>query len=442
MIDTKQTLALLQLLEGRVGLRLAGSVAQVKLAFQTLALQRGLEPTAFLEELKSDPDLLERFASQFIVPETHFFRVAPQIEALRKIVFPAMRELTRDSRRLRLWSAGCSTGEEAYTLAMLATETLNLRDLEVSVLGTDLHAGSLEVARAGVYGEWSFRDTPAVVREQYFEAQFLELLGNRWSVGAGVRRMTRFQTLNLLSENWGLKERLHLILCRNVTIYFSPSTAQHLIERLAAQLEPGGWLILGPSDPPPLPTTLERAGLIAHFQHGAIVFQKHLEGQVVRVASPSMSLKALPSAQEAGSREAASRESQAGAILSRGIVARNVVAREVPPAPAAVATIPLPPQDADIADLLEAGLHALEADQTSVALEALRRAAYLRPDSALAQFALARAFQRNHQIQRARAALRQSQRALDRLEAQPLEDVGVQDLRRAVAALSVMLEAA
>jgi chemotaxis protein methyltransferase CheR len=430
MSDAQHTLALLQLLERRVGLRLAGNVAQVKSAFGQLALQRGLEPQALLEEMESNGALLERFASQFIVPETHFFRVAPQIEVLRKIVFPAIGALARDERRLRLWSAGCSTGEEAYTLAMLATETLNLRGWDVRVLGTDLHAGSLEVARAGVYGEWSFRDTPGRVREQYFEPQFSEPFGNRWRVGAALRRITGFQALNLLSEDWGLKERMHLILCRNVTIYFAPSTAQALIERLAAQLEPGGWLILGPSDPPPLPATLERADLEAHFEHGAILFQK-LDPRATRVMPPTMGFfPAIPARN-------APRDTGTQTLGSP----RETLPRAARPQSAPVATLPLATQsDAEISDLLETGLHALEADQVGIALEALRRAAYLRPHSALAQFGLARAFQRNAQTQRARAALRQSQRALDRLEVTAFEDAGVQDLRRAVTALSVMLE--
>ena len=443
MSDNQQTLALLQLLERRVGLRLAGQAAQVQTALHGAALRRGVDARMYLELLADDTALLERFAAQFIVPETHFFRVGPQIEALQKTVFPALMEEFRDAKRLQLWSAGCSTGEEAYTLAMLASEALNLRDWDVRVLGSDLHTGSLEVARGGTYGEWSFRDTPRRIRDGYFESQLPESqfrgsiegdwTGGRWRVCDALRRLTRFQALNLLADDWGLRERFQLILCRNVTIYFAPTTAQGLIERFAAQLVPGGWLILGPSDPPPLPATLESAGLEAQFQYGAILYRRRGAARAVDVAAGSKATLKLPPLFFPPIRPPSD--------LTHDLARRDR----------------LPPAEPDIGDLLEAGLHALEADQLPQALEALRRAAYLHPDSGLAQFALARAFQRTGQLQRARAALRQAGRALARLEAGGLEavldvsstvstasihpetDWGVQDLRRAVTALSVML---
>jgi chemotaxis protein methyltransferase CheR len=419
--------ALLELLERRVGLRLTSQAAAVIAAFRELERRLELSEAALLLRLESDAALLEDVASGFVIPETHFFRVSPQIEALRAHVIPALLEQRRAERRLRLWSAGCSTGEEAYTLAMLLSERLHLGGWDVSVLGTDLHAGSLEVARAAHYGAWSFRDTPNAVRERHFEAD-----DSGWRVRAPLKRLVRFERLNLLESRFALPERFDLILCRNVTIYFDAVVAQAVYARLGAQLNDDGWLMLGPSDPPPQRQTLERAGLSSVYLNGAIAYHKTLE----------------PSGKFASRIDPPIRTSRPSRVVQ---IVDSKATLELPPdivplEPVPLEPVPLEPARPDppepfLSAVLERGLAHLEADQLPEALEVLRRAVYLEPNSALAQFAFAQVLQRSGQATRAVAALRQARAALTGLEGDAKLGAGftVSDLRRAVRALSVML---
>ena len=410
---------LLSLLEQRVGLRLNASATQVLAAFDALNEQLQISPAQLLERLSGDSALLEKLATQLTIPETHFFRIKPQIDALRDLVLPDLERRLAAQRPLRCWSAGCSTGEEAYTLAILAVQGLSART-EVEILGTDLHPQSLEVARRGTYGAWSFRDTPEQVREQFF-ATASRGTSPAWRIADHLRQQVQFSVLNLLNPDWSPLERFDLILCRNVMIYFSNATAQHLIERFAAQLQPGGWLILGPSDPPPLHDTLERAGFSVRYERGAMLYQKRMAGQVAQSA-PVFATLELPPIE--------------GLMFDFG---PPISPAPVPP-PEVAAAAPL----TDFQHQLQLGMGALEADDIPAALTALRRAAYLEPLSALAQFLLAKTLLGSAQPDRARIALRQAKRLLHDRDSQIGEvDADLHssdaDLQRAVTALSVML---
>ncbi len=412
---------LLCLLEQRVGLRLEANATQTLAAFDALADQLKLSQVLLLERLTCDPALLEKLATQLTIAETHFFRIAPQIAALRELVLPELERRLAGKRPLSLWSAGCSTGEEAYTLAILAAQGLSART-ELWILGTDLHPDSLEAARRGSYRAWSFRDTPEHVRERYFRKSIIEPASHQspeWQIAAKLRGMVRFELHNLLSADWQAMERFDLILCRNVMIYFSNFTAQRLIERLAAQLQPSGWLILGPSDPPPLPATLEHCGLSVRYVPGAIIYQKNVEQK--NALQTATEVKTVAQPPEKSLRPLATLElplSEAQMLGFGGPIAQ-VFSQPVN-------------TPADFETELQLGMSALERDDLPAALEALRRAAYLEPQSALAQFLLAKTLLDSAQPTRARVALRQAERWL------PISDSSG-DLQRAISALSVML---
>ncbi len=410
MPDTHALLPpLLSLLEQRVGLRLEGNATQTLGAFDALADQLNVAPAQLLERLSRDSALLEQLATQLTVPETHFFRIKPQIDALRDTVLPDLERRVAGKRRLQLWSAGCSTGEEAYTLAMLAAQGLSSRS-DLSILGTDLHPESLEVARRGSYRAWSFRDTPESVRERYFQRlpQGLASDAPTWQIAPDLRGMVRFELHNLLSDDWSTFERCDLILCRNVMIYFSNLTAQRVIERLAAQLRPDGWLILGPSDPPPLPATLERCGLAVHYVANAIIYQRTATQPLKAPPPLHATLELLPSQTSMfGFEEPALTGSQ-------------------------------PVESTPDAELqLQLGMNALELDDLPSALDALRRAVYLEPRSALAQFLLAQTLLDSGQPNRARVSLRQARCWLPTSDSSNSDSSS--DLRRAINALGVVL---
>ena len=398
---------LLSLLEQRVGLRLSSSPAQTLTAFHALADELQLSLAALLERLGNDVALLETLATQLTVPETHFFRIGPQIDALSQTVLPDLERRLLGVRPLQLWSAGCSTGEEAYTLAILAERVCSQHG-QIRILGTDLHPQSLEVARRGSYRAWSFRDTPVHVRDRYFSVLTEDLAQDhspKWQIAAKLRQIVRFDSHNLLSADWSMLGRFDLILCRNVMIYFSNTTAQHLIERLAAQLQPSGWLILGPSDPPPLPELLERCGLTVHYVSGAIIYQKQIVPPPPQATLPTLATLEL----------AASETGMFGFVDPATLTQSQAVT-----------------PTSDFETELQLGMSALELAELPAALAFLRRAAYLEPQSALAQFLLAKTQLDSAQPDRARVALRQAQRLLQ------ASDSG-SDLQRAVAALNVML---
>ena len=266
-----ELIALLELIENSTGLRLNPQQTQaLNLLLEKSAAAQQTTLEALVEALQQGQqmELLAELQSKFTISETHFYRIAPQIEALRSMVLPELIARAGSSRRLRFWSAGCSSGEEVYTLLMLLEEIGGLEGWDIRVLGTDINLNVLELARTGIYGHWSFRDTPLAAIERFFRVS-----GGKYRVRNDLRSRAVFEIQNLL-EPYPSEQSFDLILCRNVTIYFSPQTAQSVYEKLAAQLLPGGWLILGPSDPPMQPVTLERTGLEMMLLPGVIAWKK------------------------------------------------------------------------------------------------------------------------------------------------------------------------
>jgi chemotaxis protein methyltransferase CheR len=186
-------------------------------------------------------EALERFVSEVTVGETHFFRDAEQFLDLERIVLPEIASRRSGSRRVRIWSAGCSTGEEAYSLAMIAHRAFDPSDgWDVRVLGTDLDRAALRRARTGVYGPWSFREMPAAYREDYVRGG-----GRRHTVAREARSLVRFVAGDLREMPDNSVGPADLVLCRNVLMYMRPEAALEIRGTLAEALAPGGWLVLG-----------------------------------------------------------------------------------------------------------------------------------------------------------------------------------------------------
>jgi chemotaxis protein methyltransferase CheR len=178
------------------------------------------------------------------IPETHFFRNPPQIRALRKYVLPELLRQASATKRLRVWSAGCSTGEEAYTLAILVRELLPPgTDWDVKIVATDVSTRALAAGREARYGERSFVMTEPLDRSRWF---VLDTTTGSWVVRDDVRELVEFRRHNLVTEPPPLDAgEVDLILCRNVTIYFDRETTGRLMKRLHGRLRDGGYLFLG-----------------------------------------------------------------------------------------------------------------------------------------------------------------------------------------------------
>jgi chemotaxis protein methyltransferase CheR len=193
---------------------------------------------------------LDRLINAITVNETHFFRDAAQFDALYQWVLPELIERKRALRTLRIWSAGCASGEEPYSIAMLLRELLpDVDEWAITILGTDINTEALDRARKATYGEWAFREDRAKLwRLRYFRPR-----GNRYELLPEVQRMVSFAKLNLAEPFFPAYETnttlMDLILCRNVTIYLSESVTQQIVDRFHEALVDGGWLVVGHSEP-------------------------------------------------------------------------------------------------------------------------------------------------------------------------------------------------
>lgn len=178
--------------------------------------------------------------------ETYFFREERQLKAFKEEILPELHaaKLARGDRTLRIWSAGCSSGEEPYTLAMLVIDSKLFRDWHVDIFASDINRRVLQIARKGVYGKSSFRVTEETDRDRYFKE-----VDGRWRINDEVKKHVNFSHLNLVDKTKiSLLRTMDLIFCRNVIIYFDLPTKKLMIQSLEEKLVPGGYLLLGHSE--------------------------------------------------------------------------------------------------------------------------------------------------------------------------------------------------
>ena len=233
------------------------------------------DAVAFARRLMEEGDAggpaFEALGRALAVGETYFFREPRSLELIAGHLLPALIAQRRGgSRMLRLWSAACCTGEEAYTLAMIVDRLLPERqDWRITLLATDLNLHFLRAAEQGEYGEWSFRDAPAWVKPRYFTP----IGDRRYRLDPRIRAMVRFAPLNLAQPGYPSAENdtqaMDLILCRNVLMYFSAEQAQRVVDRLARALAPGGRLLVGTTENP-----LRRFEPLVPERHEGVVFHR------------------------------------------------------------------------------------------------------------------------------------------------------------------------
>lgn len=199
----------------------------------------------YLEKFAERRQELKKLLGLLTIGETYFFRYLAQFEGLWQKVLPELILRNRDSRTLRLWSAGCSTGEEPYTMAILLEEHFpELRDWDVRILGTDINHRALKKAREGFYRPRALRIT-----EPHYLRRYFRPVGSGYELAPHLRKQVRFDYLNLQTGAYPAAENgtaeVDLIFCRNVMIYFRLSTIRQIVERFTRCLCPGGYLFLG-----------------------------------------------------------------------------------------------------------------------------------------------------------------------------------------------------
>jgi len=188
---------------------------------------------------------VDALARQLTVGETYFFREPAAFDVLERVLLPPLIAAQREhGRRLRIWSAGCCTGEECYSLAILLHRLIpDLPAWDLSILGTDIHTGFLARAAEGVYSDWSFRGVPQGLREIYFEPAGCE----RYAVRPELKRLVTWRRINL-AEELKVGDDFDVVLCRHVLMYFEHEQARLAIARLRRAMRDGGWLVVGPPE--------------------------------------------------------------------------------------------------------------------------------------------------------------------------------------------------
>lgn len=211
----------------------------------------------------------QKFISIITNNETYFFREDAQLRVLSENVAPLLKEKKQHGgkKKLRIYSAGCSSGEEVYTLAMVLLESGHfLWDWDILVTGIDIDRGMITRAQEGLYSGRAFQATPQHYMDKYFTRK-----GDCFQVKESLRRITRFEEVNLLRLDHLLaSDRADAIFCRNVFIYFNDDTVRKIVDNFAELLQPGGHLFLGHSES--LSRITSRYQPIRH--PGAIVYRK------------------------------------------------------------------------------------------------------------------------------------------------------------------------
>jgi len=209
---------------------------------------RGLDGfQAYCRFLREDPDRapeMEAVVEALTTHETYFFREPHQLRAFADPILPALAAANARQRRVRIWSAGCSTGEEVYTIAVLLAMSGLFADWDVDVVGSDIVRRVIAVARAGVYGDHAFRTPEAEALRPWVSEE-----GGKWHVREEVRRMVSFAHHNLLDPRGAsVIGFVDVVFCRNVLIYLDLPARRRVLRTFFTKLRPGGFLLLGHSE--------------------------------------------------------------------------------------------------------------------------------------------------------------------------------------------------
>lgn len=203
----------------------------------------------YLQFLEENPEAeLTNFINAITTNLTSFFRESHHFDFLKSTVIPELLQKKKSSRRVRIWSAGCSTGEEPYSIAMTLHEGLGRERWDARILATDLDTNVLAHGRAGVYSKERIGNMDPKLVKKYFTGKAVSN-GNQETMETNdtLKNLIKFNHLNLLGE-WPMKGKFDVIFCRNVVIYFSKDTQRELFDRYANLIEPNGYLFIGHSE--------------------------------------------------------------------------------------------------------------------------------------------------------------------------------------------------
>ena len=204
-----------------------------------------LDYLSFLETNPNHPEWVE-IEQILTIQKTEFFRESSQMKFFGETILPEIKHRKSKERdsKVRAWSCGCSTGEEAYTLSILFHQRfLPPTDWDVRILASDVHQNALEIGQIAEYTEESLQNVSKENRLSYFEK-----IGQNYCVIEPLKKMIQFRKINLISDSYPIKTKFSVIFCRNLLIYMTPFWQSTIVNRLRNYLEPGGYLLLGHSE--------------------------------------------------------------------------------------------------------------------------------------------------------------------------------------------------
>lgn len=211
--------------------------AQMKRRLTSLYEKKGYRNFVdFLKALEQDRDLMNEFLDRMTINVSEFYRNGKRWEVLEKKIFP---KLLQSNKRLKIWSAACSTGEEPYSLVMVLSQLVPLS--QIQVIATDLDENVIQKAKLGLYPERSLAEVPKDIKAKYFEKE-----GNFFKVKDEIKRCVTFKKHNLLRDNY--ESNFDLIVCRNVMIYFTEEAKDQIYANFSKSLRKDGILFVGSTE--------------------------------------------------------------------------------------------------------------------------------------------------------------------------------------------------
>jgi chemotaxis protein methyltransferase CheR len=269
--------AVTTVIEKRLGLAQGASAGlNIQHALEDIA---GSDLDAYAQRLSAaslTDSIWQELITALNIGETYFFRSRAQLDWIERTLLPNL-----NGADLNIWSAGCATGEETYSIAITLQNLLTpAARSRVQLMGTDISKTALETATRGTYREWSFRHTDPAFRQSYFE----EVPGG-WQINPSLREMTTFRQLNLVDS--APLTGLDIIFCCNVLLYFTSEAIRKTEEVFFHALKPGGWLLLGQAEM----LRFARDRWIMHVYNGMVVYQKPPDAMQARLESVNAPLK-------------------------------------------------------------------------------------------------------------------------------------------------------
>jgi len=212
---------------------------QMKRRLTSLRNQKGFTNfVRYFKAMEKDKDLLHEFVDRITINVSEFYRNPKRWEVLHQTIFPIIMS-QHEHETLTIWSAACSTGEEPYSIAMMIDTYFP--EANIRIMATDIDEGALEKAKVGIYQKYALKDLPIILKKRYFTEE-----KGLYHIDSSIKRMVSFKKHNLLADPY--PHNVHLIICRNVLIYFTDEAKDHIYRDFSTSLKQNGVLFVGSTE--------------------------------------------------------------------------------------------------------------------------------------------------------------------------------------------------